>query len=85
MANHKRRRPRTSGAHSPHVGRDTRNPDHPMYYNWLANWPRWWDIVFHRRPERRRTKAMVRRIMLGQLDADDAAWPVPKKPHQYFW
>lgn len=85
MANYKRRRPRTQLTHSPWNRRETRDPANLRYWNWTGCWPRWWDIVFHTRPTRRRTNAMVRAIYLGQLDADEAAWPLPKKPHRYYW
>ena len=54
-------------------------------YGWLGNWPAWWDIVFHRRPHRRRAFATTRAVMLGKIDADAAVWPVSKKPHNYYW
>jgi hypothetical protein len=54
-------------------------------YRWLNNWPAWWDIVFHRRPHRRRAMETTRAVLLGKIDADNATWPVSKKPHNYFW
>lgn len=85
MANYKRRRPRTQLTHSPWIGREIRDPSSPRYYNWTGCYPRWWDIVFHTRPWRRRERAMLRAVLLGQLDADEAPWPVPHKPHRYYW
>jgi len=51
----------------------------------MGNHPRWWDLVFHTRPHRARTKAIARRIMRGEIDPDDTAWPLPDKPTKYFW
>jgi hypothetical protein len=55
----------------------------PTY--WLSSWPAWWDIVFHRRPERRRARELVNAVLRGHVDPDAVAWPVPKKPHIYYW
>ncbi len=59
-------------------------------------WPRWlhnvyasspahWDRTYHTRPHRVRTKRMERQILMGLIDADDAAWPVPNRPQVYYW
>lgn len=86
MAHYKRKRPRTTGGQKQYdkwkakkfkgVGR---------YYWWMGNWPRWWDIVFHTRPNRRRASVVTRNVLLGKVDVDDASWPVSKKPHIYYW
>ena len=83
MANFKRKRSRTRvrGAglnkwESKKLGNEWR---------WLSNWPAWWDIVFHRRPHRRRAAKTTRQILLGKVDAEGAIWPVSKKPHNYYW
>lgn len=51
----------------------------------LANWPRWWDVLFHTRPTRRRTKQMEIKLRKGQIDPENLCWPLPKKPHSYYW
>lgn len=52
----------------------------------MHSWPRWWDIVFHRRPPRRTSKRMEHLIQLDKIDADDASFPTgTHKPHNYFW
>ena len=57
-------------------------PDAPSQ---MDNWPRWFDVVFHTRPQRRRTKAMEQKILSGRLDPDNTAWPLSKKPLVYYW
>lgn len=52
---------------------------------WLGRWPRYWDIIFHRRPMRRRETALEKKIAAGYFDADAIPWPVVKKPHKYYW
>jgi hypothetical protein len=81
--NYKRGYPRTTH-HS--RGRDKHRrhqPDFNRYY-WLSQWPRSWDIVFHTRPRRRRTRVAEIRVMKG-YDPDDVLWPLEKKPHIYYW
>lgn len=56
-----------------------------IHYYWLDNWPSAWDLVYHRRPPRRRTKALEGVVMRGDRDPDDIAWPLAKKPHLYYW
>ncbi len=52
----------------------------------LASWPAWWDILHHRRPKRRCNRRMERAVLMGWLDADEAAWPLGNhKPHNYYW
>lgn len=77
MANFKRRRPRTNVRGRHHDARSA-----PPSYNWMAHWPRWWDIVFHTRPRRRRTRVAEIKVMQG-LDPDAILWPVEKRPHVY--
>lgn len=69
--NYKRKRPRTGPTH------------HGVTQ--MQNNPRWFDIVFHTRPARRRSKELVRAVLAGRVDADSAAWPVGKAPQQYYW
>ena len=78
MANHKRKRPRTKSRRS----WDKHNGDDMRY--WQCRWPAWWDIVFHTRPKRAQEREMEHRVMRG-ADPENLAWPVPKKPHNYFW
>jgi hypothetical protein len=54
-------------------------------WRWLSNWPAWWDLVFHRRPPRRRDKRLERAVLFDRIDADAACWPTWRKPHKYFW
>jgi hypothetical protein len=52
---------------------------------WLSTWPAWHDIVHHRRPNRRKTRALERALEFDRLDTDDALWPLSKRPHTYYW
>ncbi len=76
MANYKRKRPGTSPTHG------ARNSG--IY--WLSNWPRWWDIIFHTRPRRRREKHMLKAVMSNRFDFDEACFDIANhKPHRYYW
>lgn len=54
-------------------------------FSMMNGYPAWWDRTFHTRPRRSKEKAIARRILCGDLDPDDAAWPLEKKPHIYYW
>ena len=85
MANYKRKRSRTSSRGRSLDKWQAKARDGYDSYGWLNNWPAWWDIVFHRRPHRRRAAQTTRRVLLGKVEADAAIWPVSKKPHNYYW
>jgi hypothetical protein len=54
--------------------------------HWFGrNWPRWWDILFHTRPARRRAKQITRNVMIGKIDPDGAVWPKSHDKHCYYW
>lgn len=63
--------------------------DHPKgrgYVSMMGGWPAWWDRQFHIRPKRAATKRLERKILRGEIDPDDTAWPLgSRKPHIYFW
>ncbi len=85
MAHFKRKRPRTrSSPRSYDKWKFKRMEARGEYFWWMGNWPAWWDIVFHRRPARRRAARLLSAIYRG-ADPEAVAWPVNKKPHQYFW
>ena len=58
-------------------------------WHWLCEWPAWWDTMFHRRPARRKQKALLSKINrpsnITGRDPGDGHWPDGKKPHTYFW
>ena len=90
MANFKRRRPRCRSHSRSRKDRERqadlkRRLPEISGWMWLHSWPQWWDLVFHRRPHRAKTKNTMRRVFSGHLDADDAAWPLHKAPHKYYW
>ena len=82
--NYKRGKPRTSNGGRRSIDR-WRMKQFGDDWHWMCNYPRWWDIVFHRRPHRRRAMETTRAVLLGKVDADAAIWPVSKKPHNYYW
>jgi len=55
------------------------------HYSMMSSYPAWWDRTFHTRPRRAKEKAMARQILKGNLDPDNAAWPLQKRPHIYYW
>jgi len=57
---------------------------HP-YLDMINSYPAWWDRTFHTRPRRAKERAITRNILVGKLDPDNAAWPLEKKPHIYYW
>ncbi len=61
------------------------HPKGKSYLSMMNGNPAWWDRVFHVRPHRVRTKRMERAVLLGKVDPDDLAWPIPYRPWQYWW
>lgn len=57
----------------------------PNQYNMMSGSPRDWDITHHIRPHRRRVAKLVRNIMIGKIDPENAAWPLAHKPRIYYW
>jgi hypothetical protein len=73
MAHYKRRRPRTTGRRN------------IVTYGHWDNSPRWWDIIFHRRPRRAAERAIERRILAGLVEPDGIAWSLGNsKPHHHY-
>jgi len=64
---------------SPHVSKRSTGSQ------WLSNWPRWWDIIHHTKPRRRAESKALRAVFREQVDPDNVAWPLDKKPHIYYW
>lgn len=52
---------------------------------WMGRWPRWWDIVFHRRPYRAHEKMHLTRIKKDVEYYENFGFDPPKKPHKYYW
>lgn len=50
----------------------------------MCSYPRYWDIQYHTRPQRAKTKAISRKVKKG-ADPENLAWPIAKKPHNYYW
>jgi len=90
MANYKRRRPRSHGYHRARQDKERqadmkRRLGRYAGYIWLGSWPRWWDVVLHRRPNRAANQELLRRVKSEIVDFEDVSWPLAKKPHNYFW
>lgn len=85
MAHYKRKRARIKGSgHYSANGLQHRLGDRYDGREWLRNWPRAHDILFHTRPGRRACRRLERKVLAG-ADADGVAWPLSKKPHVYYW
>lgn len=56
----------------------------PRWYRWMARNPAWFDREFHTRPHRAATKRLEKAVLSG-ADPDDIAWPIPRRPTQYYW
>lgn len=56
----------------------------PPKYRWMTN-PAWWDRTFHTRLHRAANKRMARKVLRDAIDPDDAAWPLRRKPHIWYW
>jgi hypothetical protein len=85
LAHYKRKRPRTSGGgYYSRNGLKHRLGDRHERFMWLHNWPRSWDKIVHTGPTRARTRDLERKVMKGE-DPCNMAWPLWKKPHDYYW
>jgi hypothetical protein len=89
MANFKRRRSvttATKGATRVRGERQRKYKDGGSYsWYWLTRWPKWWDVVFHTRPKRRRQRQCIIAVLQGD-DPDNIVWPLGNsKPHKYYW
>ena len=83
MAHYKRKKSRVHvrSGYSYRAGRKRFEGHHPC---WMCWWPAWHDIVHHRRPPRRRARAMEHKTLRG-ADPDAMCWPLDKRPHVYYW
>jgi hypothetical protein len=84
---HKRKRARVhQGRGSYDKRRYEKLPSHIAKWVWLYQWPEYWDILYHRRPNRRLTKALERAARFDVHDADCVVWPLGNhRPHKYYW
>lgn len=84
MANHKRKKARS------HMGQGSSNylkrkfKDTPFEWKWWQGTPSSHNIIFHHRPRRRKERELSRKILKG-ADSNNIAWPLAKKPHEYYW
>lgn len=82
MANYKRKKPRTK---SRKVYDRWKAKKLGQEWRWLNSWPRWWDVIYHRRPHRRKAMVITKAVLAGKIEAENASWPLSKKPHRYYW
>lgn len=55
------------------------------YHTWMQTYPKYWDVEFHTRPKRRKTRRCEIAVLKG-ADPDNLAWPLGNhKPHNYYW
>lgn len=54
-------------------------------HGWNMTEPSWWSNLFSTRPWRRATRYCEWRVLQNLDAADDVNWPLPHKPHIYFW
>lgn len=86
MAHYKRKRSRLAGRQKGYSGKglERRLKLVSEDLRWLENWPRWHDKIYHTRPRRREESKLVREV-LKDGDPDNIAWPLSRKPHEYYW
>ncbi len=83
MAHFKRKYPRTSASNG-YSARELNRRIKSGNYDWLSNYPRWWDKVRHTGPARAHRRGLEHKILRG-ADPDNIAWPLNHKPHDYYW
>lgn len=47
--------------------------------------PRWHTIIEHNRRQRAKVRTATRKALKDEIDAEEAIWPLAKKPHIYYW
>lgn len=55
--------------------------------NWMRT-PGWWIREMMTRPQRAKTRLLLRKIVTGKLELEDVArshFGHPRKPHVYYW
>ena len=65
------------------TGRKTLRDGKGHGWNWST--PSWWNNAFHTRPQRQATRALTALVIRDLAASDAINWPLPKKPHHYFW
>lgn len=65
------------------TGRKTLRDGKGHGWNWST--PGWWNNLFHTKPQRQAFRQALHLFKRNPESADGIAWPLEKKPHQYFW
>ena len=86
MAHYKRKRPSTCATRLRWKYRERRALEKGIaIHHPYRKVPGWWNRIHHIRPARRLCHQIEQALLTGDLDPDDATWPVAKKPHVYYW
>jgi hypothetical protein len=68
-----------------HHGNKAKERKHGDGWRWLQATPSWWIRTMMTRPQRQEVRRLVKRTMdLAEYD-DAPLFPLPKKPHRYYW
>lgn len=59
-----------------------KQPRRQCDWHWLSTTPSWWVREFMTVPQRAEVRRLTHRVMKGDLEQ---TWPLPKKPHVYYW
>lgn len=51
----------------------------------MSNYPKWWDIMHHTRPTRRKNQQVLHGILRAKVDPEGAFWRDGRRPHIYYW
>jgi hypothetical protein len=85
MAHYKRKKPRISPSRGySRNGLKHRLGDRHHKFAWIDNWPKYWDVLMHTKPSRRKQRKLEVAVMKGE-DPDNMTWPEGRKPHIYYW
>ncbi len=54
-------------------------------HNLYNSCPRWWNKLYHIKPLRRNNHYLCYQLKHNPAVADGIAYPLPHKPHEYYW
>jgi hypothetical protein len=61
-----------------------RRADRGDYLEWMTT-PSIWVRDMMTVPQRAKTRALLRKVLKGEVDADEVVFPHARKPHIYYW
>ena len=56
----------------------------PNHFHGRGSAPRSHDIMHHNRPRRNAEKRLAAKVLRGSIDAEEALWPLSKRPHVWW-